>query len=85
MKIVSAGARLFLNRSAKNMDGGWTKGEMELTLEAALDEGDDPDAVQDQLIEQIRKKLYQHFKVGGNLDADQRKRLESWGRKQAEF
>ena len=85
MKIVSAGARLFLNRSSKNLEGGWTKGEMELTLEAALDEGDDPDAVQDHLIEQIRKKLYQHFKVSGNLNADQKKRLGDWGRKQADF
>jgi hypothetical protein len=81
MKIVSAGARLFLNRSAKNTEGGWTKGEMELSLEAALEPGDDEDEVLQHLSDTIRKQLYKNFKVDGNVNADRRKALKNWGRK----
>lgn len=82
MKIVAAGARLFLNRSAKNLDGGWTKGEMELKLEAALEEGDCPEEALQNLTDIIRKKLYKNFKVDGNVNAKQREALKDWGRKQ---
>ena len=82
MKIVSAGTRMFLNRSAKNTDGGWTKGEMEISLEAALEPGDNEDEVIERLITTIRGQLYKHFKVDGNITADKRKALQNWGRKQ---
>jgi hypothetical protein len=82
MKIVGAGARLFLNRSSKNLEGGWTKGEMEFKLEAALEEGDCPRETLQNLKEIIREQLYKSFKVDGNIDAKQREALKNWGRKQ---
>jgi hypothetical protein len=81
MKLVSAGARLFLNRSAKNTEGGWTKGEMELSLEAALEPGDDAEDVLQELSDTIRKQIYKNFKVEGNVNADRREALQKWGRK----
>ena len=81
MKVISAGARLFLNRSAKNTEGGWTKGEMELSLEAALEQGDNEDEVLQHLQDTIRKQLYKNFKVEGNVGANKRKSLQEWGRK----
>ena len=82
MKIVGAGARLFLNRSSKNLEGGWTKGEMEFKLEAALEEGDCPRKALQNLKEIIREQLYKSFKVDGNIDAKQKEALTNWGRKQ---
>ncbi|MCK4977131.1 MAG: hypothetical protein KAS36_09370 [Anaerolineales bacterium] len=82
MKIEAAGTRMFLNRSAKNLDGGWTKGEMEFSLQASLEEGDCPKESLQKLKEIIRGELYKSFKVNGNVDAKQREALKNWGRKQ---
>jgi len=82
MKIISAGARLFLNRSSKNLEGGWTKGEMEFKLEAALEDDDCPHVALQNLKEIIRTELYKSFKVDGNVNAKQREALKDWGRKQ---
>lgn len=81
MKIVSAGARLYLNRSTRNSEGGWTKGEMELSLEAELEAGDDEKEVLQKLTNTIKQQLFKNFKIEGNVDKKKRKALESWGRK----
>jgi hypothetical protein len=85
MKIIAAGVRMFLNRSAKNDDGGWTKGELELSLEASLEEGDDPKQALESLKELVRKELYKTFKVKGNSGKKLKDDLANFGRTEADF
>lgn len=83
MKITNIEVRLFLKKSQKNLDGGWTTGEEDIKWSAELEPGDNAIIATDQLAKIIKSYLLLEFGIDpnttiGELVSEQPELLAGW-------
>lgn len=83
MIIKSIEVHLFLKKSQKNLDGGWTTGEEYVKWHADLEPGENAIIATDQLAKIIKSYLLLEFGIDpsttiGELVGDQAQLLAGW-------
>jgi hypothetical protein len=83
MKITNIEVRLFLKKSQKNLDGGWTTGEEEVKWSAELEPNENPVIMTDKLAKIIKSYLLLEFGIDpnttiGELVSEQPELLAGW-------
>jgi len=83
MIIKEIEVRLFLKKSQKNLDGGWTTGEEDIKWCAELEPGENAIVATDQLAKIMKSYLLLEFGINpdttiGELVGDQAKLLPEW-------
>jgi len=83
MKITNIEVHLFLKKSQKNFDGGWTTGEEYVKWHAELEPGENAIQATDALAKVIKAYLLLEFGIDpkttiGELVGDQAQLLAGW-------
>lgn len=83
MRITNIEVHLFLKKSQKNLDGGWTTGEEYVKWHAELEPGENPLEATNKLAQIIKSYLLLEFGIDpnttiGELVGDQAQLLAGW-------